>query len=541
VERFRSIAQAKVDDEREAKVKELASLSIGRLLYAMGKYDEAIDRYQDIPTKSEYFPESLYEIAWARVKRSEYALARNTTEILLLVAPNSTLTPDAQLLQGQLLLKLGRYNEATDTYRGVIKTYEPLRDRIDSLLSVSQDPVAYFDSLLAKSERAFDVTSLLPPIAQKWATSQQEVAGAIRMVNDLHAGEQGVGEAEQLADHLLKTIDERGLNIFPALQEGYTRADSVDASLALLEKSLVGIESNLVESALTPEERTKLARLRAEQADLAKRFGSLPANEEEAMARRKKMQARLEEDDKELFALGYQIQSMLAETAAITKWVHDTQNERAANPEDAKAFKQKVAEQEKATSALQKELADLRQTISEERSLVDSFYRGEENLRSRFRSELEREHQMLAPAESKLVSGPAELIYRAHTLRSRVSELEHRVTAAKNNIRQQVAARGKEIRDKIAAEQSSLADYRGEVKVASKDTGRVVGRIAYGSFKRLRPQFQDLVLKADVGVVDVAFTRKQDKTNEIQKISLQKDRDLQALDRDLKEVLKDVD
>ena len=60
------------------------------------------------------------------------------------------------------------------------------------------------------------------------------------------------------------------------------------------------------------------------------------------------------------------------------------------------------------------------------------------------------------------------------------------------------------------------------------------------SFKRVRQSFYDLVLKADVGVVDVAFTRKQDKTAQIQKLSAQKDRELKQLDDEFKEVLKDV-
>src|SRR5262249_34234870 len=163
-----------------------------------GKLDEAIDRYQDVPTQSEYFPESLYEIAWARTKKGEYLLAKNTTDILLLVAPDSTLTPEAELLQGHLLLKLGRYSEAKEPYQHVSQPYSPVRDQIDSLLSVSQDPVAYFDRLLARSEHAFDVTSLLPPLALKWATSQQEVAGATRMVRDLETSQKGVGDAQGL-------------------------------------------------------------------------------------------------------------------------------------------------------------------------------------------------------------------------------------------------------------------------------------------------------------------------------------------------------
>jgi hypothetical protein len=79
------------------------------------------------------------------------------------------------------------------------------------------------------------------------------------------------------------------------------------------------------------------------------------------------------------------------------------------------------------------------------------------------------------------------------------------------------------------------------VSPALADANNLVGRIAFDSFHRVRQQFYDLVLKANVGTVDVAFTRKQDKTVEIQKLSAQKDRELRALDRDFKEVLKEID
>ena len=57
----------------------------------------------------------------------------------------------------------------------------------------------------------------------------------------------------------------------------------------------------------------------------------------------------------------------------------------------------------------------------------------------------------------------------------------------------------------------------------------------------MQKSFYNLVLKADVGVVDVSFQRKQDKTSEIQKLAGQKDRELRQLDEEFKEVLKDVD
>jgi hypothetical protein len=115
------------------------------------------------------------------------------------------------------------------------------------------------------------------------------------------------------------------------------------------------------------------------------------------------------------------------------------------------------------------------------------------------------------------------------------------VTTSKNILREQLERRGRVIRDKVRAEQRLLGQYDTEVVSVSGNARNLVGRIAYDSFRRVRQQFYDLVLKGDVGVVDVAFTRKQDKTGEIQKLSAQKDQELRALDKDFKEVLKEAD
>ena len=93
----------------------------------------------------------------------------------------------------------------------------------------------------------------------------------------------------------------------------------------------------------------------------------------------------------------------------------------------------------------------------------------------------------------------------------------------------------------MLGEQQLLAEYQSNVGSVSTGARDLVGRIAFDSFKRVRQQFYDLVLKANVGNVDVSFTRKQDKTQQIQKMAAEKDRELRELDGEFKEVLKDVD
>ncbi|MFZ5470776.1 MAG: hypothetical protein ACOZIN_15200 [Myxococcota bacterium] len=541
IEQFRKITIASANGEREVKVKELANLSLGRLLYETGQFDAALDRYQEIPRESEYFVDSLYEIAWAQVKKNEYERAKNATDILLLVAPESTIAPEAQILQGHLLLKLKRYGDATDTYNQVINTYAPVRDEIEALLKIHKDPVRYFDDLLAKNEKNLDVASLLPPVALKWATTQKEVADAVQMVSDLEAGRRGVQESGEIANRILKALDERGLETFPALQEGYTRADAVDSALTQIDEGLVRIEGALVADKLSPEERARLDRLKGEQASLQERFHALPTNEREVESRKQRMQERVDEVDKSAFKLGYEIQSMFAVLTAVEKWVEDTRTQRKNTPEDEKVFLERLHHETAALNVLQRELDELRQKLSEEKASADAVLGGEEIIRRQYADALKELQQIIAAAEGRL--GPdARAVYdRAAQVRRQAEGLRARVETAKKTLRDQVARRGKVIRDTVRAEQTLLGSYDTEVGQVSGHARDLVGRIVVDSFGRVRRQFYELVLKADVGVVDVAFTRKQDKTAQIQKLSSQKDRELRSLDEEFREVLQDVD
>lgn len=541
IEQFRKVTREVAQTPSEVKVKELANLSLGRVLYEIGKYDEAVDRYQEIPQDSEYFVDSLYEIAWSQVKKGEFEKAKNATDILLLVAPDSTIAPEAKILQGHLLLKLKKYDDATETYDGVINTYAPVRDEIDALLTVNKDPVAYFDNLLARNDKNLDVTQLLPPVALKWATTQREVSDAVRIVDDLEVGRRGVNEGQDIANRILKALDERGLETFPELQEGYTRADAVDSSLTRAEDSLVRIEGQMVGNLLSPEEQKELDALRQQKQQLEQRFKELPTTEAEVAARKKRLQDRVDLADKDAFKLGYELQNMYAVISAMEKWVDDTRAQRHNTPEEEKAFQTKLADETHNVAELEKQLQEVRKKLQDERETADTSLGGEGEIRQQYDAALEREHELVAKAESKLDPMLSRVWERAHQIREKLGQVRQRVRSAKDTIRAQVQRRGNSIRQKVLAEQQLLQEYDKEVGAVSGDARNLVGRIAFDSFRRVRQQFYDLVLKADVGVVDVAFTRKQDKTEDIQKLSQQKDRELKALDEEFKEVLKDVD
>lgn len=519
------------------RVRELALMSLGRLLYETGRYDEALDTYSRVPRDSESFPDSLYEVAWVHVKMGNHQLAKNAIDILLMVAPDSQLAPEARLLHGNLLQKLHQYEQSIETYTHVIDTFRPVRDTMDNLLRVDRDPVVYFDRLLARTDSAPDVSTLLPPLALRYATTERQVSEAIRMVGDIDSGRKGAGEAQDLAKRILQALDTRGLETFPELQEGYTRADAVDSALIHAEASLVRVEGAALEDVLIPAEREQLTGLRREREALGVRFGKLPTTIQELEERRQRMQARVDAVDRDAFRLGYELRSLEAVATSIRKWVDDTRLERKSDPNEEREFLVQLQAETQTLSDLQDELAATRARLADERNAAATALAGEQTIRSSYAEALHREHALLDAVQSRLSPEAAGTLRRAHEVRARADAMRTRVATAREVLRQRVEARGRAIREKVVAEQDLLNRYEAEVAEVTGDARNIVGRIAFESFRRVRQQFYDLVLKADVGVVDVAFTEKQDKTTEIQKLSAQKDKALHELDAEFRDVL----
>ncbi len=541
IEQFKAVTAMPPRDEKDKQVQELANLSLGRVLFEAGRFDEAVDRYQEVSRESDNFPDALYETAWTYVRKNQLQQAKNATEILLLVAEESVLAPEAKILQGTLLQKLQKYDEAIDTYTTVINTYAPVRDEIDALLTVNKDPVQYFDELLARNEKSLDVTKLLPPVALKWASTRKEVADAQEITSALEASRQGLKESRLIADRILKSVSERGLESFPMLQEGFTRADAVETSITRSEESLTRIEGYLVSSLMAPEQRQQLDDLRARGKALRERLASMPTTSEELLARRQKIQAKIDEVDRQAFQLGIEIQAQAAQLTAIRKYVDDTRTQRKTSPEDEQAFLERVSTEQRALEAMQTELEELRANLAAERNNADKAVSGEDTLRAEYNDVLAKERALYQAVRGQLPGEAQKAMLRADVVRADALAVRDRVGRSKAVIRERVQQRIDKLLALVMAEQKLIDTYSKDTDRVTGETRNLVGRIAFDSFKRVRQSFYDLVLKADVGVVDVAFQRKQDKTSSIQDLARRKDQELKQLDEEFKEVLKDVE
>ncbi len=190
---------------------------------------------------------------------------------------------------------------------------------------------------------------------------------------------------------------------------------------------------------------------------------------------------------------------------------------------------------------MQAELDEFRTHLLDERTNAGQAISGEDALRKEYASMLEQERTVFNQVRQSLSNDGQKVLLRADVVRADAAAVRERVGRSKTIIRERVERRAQKLREQVILEQQLIEGYAKDTDAITGETRNLVGRIAYDSFKRVRQSFYDLVLKADVGVVDVSFQRKQDKTSQIQKLAAQKDRELKQLDDEFKEVLKDVE
>ncbi|HEY0881823.1 MAG TPA: hypothetical protein VGD87_09840, partial [Archangium sp.] len=292
---------------------------------------------------------------------------------------------------------------------------------------------------------------------------------------------------------------------------------------------------------MSPEATSQLAEVKAKQAELKKRIDTLPTTSEQVRARKERIQAQIDALDRQAFQLGIVIQSQQAQLTAIRKFVDDTRAQRKDKPEDEKAFLEKVTMEQRGLDGITASLDELRAQLLSERNNADKAVGGEGLLKQEYAQLLEQERLLLVNNRQGLGGDAQKVLLRADVVRADTTAVRERVSRSKTIVRERVAQKAQKLREQVLLEQQLLEGYRTETVAVTGETRNLVGRIAFDSFKRVRQSFYELVLKADVGVVDVAFQRKQDKTGNIQKLASQKDRELKQLDDEFKEVLKDVD
>ncbi|MCC7071264.1 MAG: hypothetical protein IT383_08075 [Deltaproteobacteria bacterium] len=557
---FDQVAFAKPIAKIDAQVKEMGHLARGRLLYEGDRLDESIDAYQNIDYDSPLLTTMLYEVTWTYVRRGQLAMrgskGDNLTELmrrerakveyekaleqlddLRALDPDGARAAEIDILAGNLRLQRNEFTEAEQVFGDVLERHRAADEQLRALMADRSTRDRLLADILAMSSGGLTVDSRLPPIAARRASQNEDVAKALKVFKDIQASRDDIGATTRLLDELERQLSPDNpsrTELFKPLQGGVERSLSLHNTLLQLKSQALTVERGLARP--SGEVAAQLQDLGVRRAELERRVAALPRTQDAIAARRQKLSDKLAVIDRAAHQVELEIQQRRAELAAVDFMVA---RDGAATELRAELRKNQVREVRAQVEALEGRARAIGEQIALVRKqIATAGGRGtsEDALRQAWSSSFDEERQALAQARDPAQASTYARLDQAVT---RLDELVRRNTEFRARLDRIVDERLAGARALLAAEKEALATYAGALgdidarATAVRDTATAI------ALDRVSYDLNRIVLRADVGVVDTSFARKQAETEKIGQLQRAKAADLTDLTQAFADLTRD--
>lgn len=501
-----------VKTDRERLLLQLIILAGARVAYVKGQpkdLEHSLELYNAIPRKSPYYDDSLYERAWAYLKAKRYAEAMQSLELLKIANPHYPKTDEARVLLGNLKVRTRDFDGAKEIFRSASLALRPVYRKLSGLEGAGMDPKIIFAQLVAEDLDRFDIEIRLPALALKWLRQQPPVKRALLMLGDLGSVRQMIQDCEGLIRDIERALRTGSLiSRFPTLAVARARAADFETQLIRLRSDLSEHLRELVNPVASAAERVELEKVRREHRALAARLARLPSSSDAYQVRIQKMRELFDGVDSNALVVELEAKNLEAMLRAIESYYFLTQrNQRipkAVMVLNLKALREQIDLVQARIKRLREDVADSRGTVG----IDDAVMRQERQIRSQLAVVLNRERQLGAELASRMRPSQRAERARLEALVSRIARAQQNLARVNQRIDDILAAKKAEVVSVLAEEKAKLVGYHSQVALYRPDSEEVVGGVVLRNFKQVSQMVHNVLVRADVGVLDVVWAIK---------------------------------
>jgi TolA-binding protein len=537
---FGTILKAEPKTDSQKKITELAHMAMARIFMDRGQYTNSLDEYAKIGLKSDLFNDALYESAWVSIKSKDYAKAARSLDLLLLNAPESNLIPEVRLLIGQLQIRQDSFAQATDTFTKTRSAYEPVHMSLKEALAKLPDAPAYFRDLINQNLTKFDTANIVPPGSLKWVRQEPEVDNVSTLIGDEADLRKSLDEAEDIVRRLEKAMSGPArVNVFPDLANARAKAVAISNETTQVKQQLANRMSKIISPVAGAEQESKA--LEAERDAIEAKLRGLPTTPDAIAEKQAKARMQFVELDKRAVELLTQLNGVRASAVATRKYYHD-EVEKTLPPAQQQAaqreidgFINEVDSEGDTTDRLRRDIDDARGSVG----VDDADMQQVAALKTQYDDVLKRMHALDVRVRSRLSSQDAAKAEQIESILDRARAVEQKLAAFNARIEEMLDVRLKDIQAELNDEKAHVAIYRQQLGGYTAESADVGGGIMAESLKAVTQRFYNVVVRADVGIIDVAWALKDSSTRNDNRLVAERKRELKLLDDEFKEVLKD--
>lgn len=536
IEQFRKVTRIPATTPEQEHVVDLAWMAIGRLFYETNNYLDSVEAYSHVGRNSPEFSTTLYELAWVFVRLGDYSRAQRALEVLTITDPNNLELADGSLLRADLMLRSGDFQNALNLYRNVREHFDPIRKSVDDFLASTNDPAVYYDKLTA-DEATMATETKLPKVALEWAREQAEDQHVFGMIDDVTRSRDLVKRSRKLAVKLdaVLSVPTRA-KAFPELRSGIQYAMSLANKIAKARSTLAeGMDD------VAGDAGGELGRIRAERRALQKRLGWLPVTDGDFLRRDDVGDRQWNKVSQVLQSLTVEADKLAAIVNGLKRVLKDADQYGVTSDANSRArFKLEIEANERDLATYNKRIEEYRDAIDNGRAQIgfgDQRYVDDDDARKKFRELFAREVALVIAGQDSSSAG--DYAKGIQSLLGRADIDEQRLEAMRSKLEKQALEQAQALRQKIAAEVVALETYAQNLDGLDQQARLLVGEIAMKNFALVRDRVKNIVLRADVGIVQQAWQVREEQRLRVRNLQRERAREEQNLNDELREVLDD--
>ena len=518
------LARTPVSKEQRL-IRELAILGGARIRVQLDLLDDAMSMYRRIDSRSPFFDQALYEIAWVLLKQEKMQEAENVIEVLLVTVPGSVFVPEAHLLKANILMRREEYSEAELQFKSIIDRYLGTVETLD--LMVAQSKGQSSEKILqiqASKKGELSVT------AMNWLKHRTSVDRAVRLQALIEEGYKDTQHSQRVMDALAVHLNQKNkANIFSNQREGREKGKDVEHRLTGLDRDLLDLTA-LVAGA---RDEKRLQKARENRKELEAKYAAVPKTEKERSKRRMNNLLRLDNLRRSADSLEKEIVNNMDPV------IEDVRRRYLFWKNHPDASQEKLA-------AIEKELNDLRtqrneafkatrsslEEVSKQREITkigDQAESEDDKIRKDLEKAIEEEKRLFAALPAGGATG--EMIDRLKEQRKRLDQAKDDNKKYLADLEALVAEQAAYLADRVGREAKILQEYYGDVVKYRELARELAAEVAFDNLLHVRNMFHEIVLRADVGNVDIAWEKRDRLRAKIDQLLNQRTQEQQVLDR----------
>jgi tetratricopeptide (TPR) repeat protein/DNA-binding transcriptional ArsR family regulator len=535
IESFRQVTKLQPNTKEHREVIDFGWLAIGRLFYEADQWIEAADAYNHIGRNSKQFPTALYELAWVYVRLGDVDRASRALEVLAVVDAGSEFRSDSTLLRADLMLRSGQFDKAVKLYDSVRAEYNPMKKQVEMFLASTNDASVYYDKL--SQEELTGTNASLPREVIKWAREEQDGESAFAVIDDIAMCRKLIRNSRELIMKLRAVLNAPNrVRAFPDLKAGDERIVQLLNRLAqargTIAEGLDDVEPNSVSG--------QLATVRNERRALQQRLKMLPVTDGDMAQRENSAKQQWNHVSQKLQRLQLEVDQLNAIVNGLKRMLAEGMAGGAANADTMQKWKAELDENQRDLKTYTKQITEVRRLIETGRVQVgygDQRFVDDEKAREAFKLKLREEVNLVAAGAAG--SSAAAYANQVKPILDQADNSEADLNKTRNKILAEVAAKTTELSKIINEEAGKISSYTQQLDSLDQEARLVVGQVAMRNFGRVRDKLRKIILRADVGTVELAWEVREEQQHRVKSLLVERVRQQQVLNQELREVLDD--